>query len=221
MFDHVIFAEASKDYKLEQIQRDISSWLRLIWRKRGQAKEIRDFLENKIFLLLLDNLWKHVELSYLGIPHLTQNRTTKQKVVFTTRLEGVCGKMQAWRMMKVGCLNADATWLLFQEKVGKDALEAHATIPQLAQRVAKECDGLPLALVVIGAAMSTKKTTSEWQNALTLLQKSRLYEIQGMGDKILPQLKFSYNHLPNEIFRRCFLLCSLWPSISKTELIEC
>ncbi|PKU65567.1 disease resistance protein SUMM2 [Dendrobium catenatum] len=132
--------------------------------------------------------------------------------------------MQAWRMMKVECLNEEEAWWLFQDKVGEQTLQAHAMIPQLAQVVAKECDGLPLALAVIGYAMSTKKTPREWRNAITLLKKSRPYGIQGMGDNILSKLKFSYDNLADKILRECFLLCSLWPedhSISKTELIEC
>ncbi|KAI0502332.1 hypothetical protein KFK09_017280 [Dendrobium nobile] len=226
MFDHVIWAVASKDYQLGKLQRDISKWLGLPLRKdrTRQAMEIMDFLKNKSFLLLLDDLWQPIEFADLGIPQLPQNGITKQKVVFTTRLEGVCGEMQARPKMKVECLNEEEAWRLFQEKVGEETLQAHARIPQLARVVAKECDGLPLALVVIGAAMSTKKTPREWQNAITLLQKSRPYEIQGMGDKIFPKLKFSYDNLADEIFRRCFLLCSLWPedhSISKTDLIDC
>ncbi|XP_020703798.1 disease resistance protein SUMM2-like [Dendrobium catenatum] len=226
MFDHVIWAVASKDYKLEKLQRDISNWLHLPLCEdmNQQATEIWHFLENKSFLLLLDDLWQRVALADLGIPQLTQNETKKQKVVFTTQFEGVCGQMQAWRMMKVECLNEEEAWWLFQDKVGEQTLQAHAMIPQLAQVVVKECDGLPLALVLIGSAMSTKKTPREWRDAITLLKKSQPYGIQGIGDNILSKLKFSYDNLTDKILRECFLLCSLWPedhSISKTELIEC
>ncbi|XP_020703799.1 probable disease resistance protein At1g12290 [Dendrobium catenatum] len=226
MFDHVIWAVASKDYKLEKLQREISNWLHLPPCEdiNQQAIEIWHFLENKSFLLLLDDLWQPVELADLGIRQLTQNETKKQKVVFTTRLEGVCGQMQAWRMMTVECLNEEKAWRFFQDKVGEQTLQAHAMIPQLAQVVAKQCDGLPLALVLIGSAMSTKKTPMEWRDAITLLKKSQPFEIQGIGDNILSKLKFSYDNLTDKILRECFLLCSLWPenhSISKTELIEC
>ncbi|KAL0915377.1 hypothetical protein M5K25_015789 [Dendrobium thyrsiflorum] len=226
MFDHVIWAVASKDYKLGKLQRDISKWLGLPLRKDSarQAMEIMDFLKNKSFLLLLDDLWQPVEFADLGIPQPTGNGTKKQKVVFTTRLEDVCEQMQAERKMKVQCLNEEEAWRLFQDKVGEETLQAHAMIPHLARVVAKECDGLPLALAVIGAAMSKKKTPREWRNAISLLRKSRPYEIQGMDDEILRKLKFSYDNLADHNCRKCFLLCSLWPkdhSISKTDLIEC
>ncbi|KAK8962850.1 Disease resistance protein RPS2 [Platanthera guangdongensis] len=230
-FEHVIWTVASKDYKLGKLQRDIARRLGLPLRKDRvlQAKEIFDFLKNKSFLLLLDDLWKPVDLAQVGIPQpigagASGDGAAKQKVVFTTRLEGVCGHMQARPRMKLECLDKDEAWLLFQEKVGEETIRAHARILQLARRVAEECDGLPLALVVIGTAMSTKKTPKEWQNTITLLQKSRSNEIHGMEDKILPKLKFSYDNLTDEIIRKCFLLCSLWPedhSISKTDLIEC
>ncbi|PKA64520.1 Disease resistance protein RPS5 [Apostasia shenzhenica] len=234
LFDHVIWAVATKDYKLHKLQRDIARRLGLPLKKDKvwQAKEIFEFLKNKSFLLLLDDLWHRVDLNELGIPHPSRAGGTgaaaatagRQKVVFTTRLEGVCGQMDSRRKIKMECLKEDEAWALFQEKVGEETLRSHARIPQLARRVAKECDGLPLALVVIGTAMSTKKTPREWQNAITLLQKSQPYQIHGIVDNILPKLKFSYDNLPDEIIRKCFLFCSLWPedfSISKTDLIEC
>ncbi|KAG0491774.1 hypothetical protein HPP92_005172 [Vanilla planifolia] len=225
-FDHVIWAVVSKDYSQGNLRRDIARrlGLHLSDDRDAQAMEIFDFLKNKSFLLLLDDLWQPVDFAAIGIPQPLHYGATNRKVVFTTRLEGVCGQMQTQRKIKLECLNVEDAWRLFQEKVSEETLRAHARIPQLARRVAKECDGLPLALVVIGTTMSTKKTPKEWQNAITLLQKSRLYEIHGLEDKILPKLKFSYDNLANDIIRECFLLCSLWPedfSISKTDLIEC
>lgn len=226
MFDHVVWAVASKDYKPWKLQRDIAKWLGLSFRNDEvqQAMEIMRFLKNKSFLLLLDDLWQPVDFAKLGIPLNFRSGATKQKVVFTTRLEGVCGQMQARSRMKIECLNEEEAWRLFQEKVGEETLQSHVRIPLLARQVAAECGGLPLALVVIGSAMSTKKTQKAWQNAITLLRKSRPHEIHGTDIEILPKLKFSYDNLPDEIFRKCFLLCSLWPedhSISKTDLIEC
>ncbi|KAJ0006799.1 hypothetical protein Pint_30556 [Pistacia integerrima] len=45
-------------------------------------------------------------------------------------------------------------------------------IPQLAKVVAKECGGLPLALVTVSRAMSCKKTPQEWRYAANLLRNS-------------------------------------------------
>ncbi|KAL6137736.1 hypothetical protein ACLB2K_063025 [Fragaria x ananassa] len=59
---------------------------------------------------------------------------------------------------------------LFQEKVGKETLSVDPDIPELAEIVAKECGGLPLALVTVGQAMACKKTPQEWNLAIQILK---------------------------------------------------
>ncbi|KAM1165780.1 hypothetical protein ACFX13_025713 [Malus domestica] len=69
-----------------------------------------------------------------------------------------------------------------QEKVGKEALQSHPDIPKLAQVVANECDGLPLALITVGRAMTCKKTPHEWNHAIRVLKESAS-EFSVMGGK--------------------------------------
>lgn len=99
--------------------------------------------------------------------------------------------MDAQKKIKVECLAWDKAWNLFQEKVGRETLGIHPDIPRLAQTVAKECGGLPLALITVGRAMACKKTTQEWNHAIHILKKSA-HEFSGMEDKVFRLLKFSY-----------------------------
>ncbi|EOY20515.1 Uncharacterized protein TCM_046152 [Theobroma cacao] len=62
---------------------------------------------------------------------------------------------------------------------------SHPNIRDLAQEVAKECGGLPLALVTIGCAMACKTTCEEWKYAIEVLRRSSATSIfQGMGEEI-------------------------------------
>ncbi|KAJ4721582.1 Disease resistance protein family [Melia azedarach] len=88
------------------------------------------------------------------------------KVVFTTRELEVCGGMEAQKSFKVESLRYEDAWRLFEEKVGKETLDSHPNIPELAETVAEKCGGLPLALIVIGRAMACKKTPQEWEHAI-------------------------------------------------------
>ncbi|GMN70862.1 hypothetical protein TIFTF001_055889, partial [Ficus carica] len=108
------------------------------------------------------------------------------------------------------------------EIVGEEAFNAHPEIPSLAEVVAKECGGLPLALVTIGRAMACKRTPQEWNYAIQMLKNSAS-EFSGMGDEVLPLLKFSYDNLASEKIRSCFLYCALFPedaSIQRDNLIH-
>ncbi|KAG5254262.1 NBS resistance family protein [Salix suchowensis] len=174
-----------------------------------KAMDIFNALSQKRFVMLLDDIWERVDLIKLG-------------VVFTTRSEQICGQMEAHKIVKVDCLEPEDAWDLFQKKVGDQTLCFHPGIPELARAVARECGGLPLALITIGRAMACKKTPQEWRHAIEVLKQSAS-KFSGMGDEVFPLLKFSYDNLPDQEIKTCFLYCSLFPEdflINKTELID-
>ncbi|KAI3850098.1 hypothetical protein MKW98_001042 [Papaver atlanticum] len=139
------------------------------------AKAITQVLKKRKFVLLLDDIWGRVDLATVGIPNLKTDHTqeaTNSRVVFTTRSEVVCGFMEAHIKIKVDCLQWDETWSLFQKVVGQQVLSCDPNIPELAKQVAKECLGLPLALVTIGRTMASKRTLQQWQYAIVVLRRS-------------------------------------------------
>ncbi|KAK2651490.1 hypothetical protein Ddye_011346 [Dipteronia dyeriana] len=175
-FDLVIWVVVSKDLQLEKIQENIGKKIGLSdesWKSKSleeKAQDIFKILRKKKFVLLLDDIWERVDLVKVGVPHLNPNITSK--VVFTTRFVAVCGHMEAHKKLKVECLADEEAWKLFQNKVGADALASHPDIPELAKIAAKECGGLPLALITIGRAMACKKTPAEWKYAIQVLGRA-------------------------------------------------
>ncbi|XP_073104230.1 probable disease resistance protein At1g61300 [Elaeis guineensis] len=233
-FDDVIWATVSKQYTVNKLQKIIADSLGMPSpdnqhdeaTEREQATAIFNHLKFRNFLLLLDDLWHKVDLEAVGVPIPSKRPTGlhKHKVVFTTRMEQVCRSMGTHKMIKISCLAVEDAWKLFREMVGQDTLECDPRIPRLAKQVVQECHGLPLSLTVVGKAMSTRKSPKEWQYAIALLRRSKLPEILEKDVDIFPGLKLSYDYLPDDAIRKCFLLCALWPedfSISKIDLIEC
>ncbi|XP_026379441.1 probable disease resistance protein At5g63020 [Papaver somniferum] len=228
-FDKIIWVVVSKDIDIQNIQKQIGKLLGLSWSEEtnidDRAKDITEVLKNKKFVLFLDDIWERVDLATVGIPDLTkdsQEMINISRVVFTTRSESVCGLMEADTKIKVDCLQWGEAWILFQEKVGQQELTNCPNILEIAKQVAKECLGLPLALVTIGRTMASKTTLPQWQYALTVLQKSAS-EFSGMAEEVLAKMKFSYDNLPTEKLKSCFLYCSLYPedySIIKVDLIR-
>ncbi|KDO41954.1 hypothetical protein CISIN_1g041381mg, partial [Citrus sinensis] len=188
----------------------------------GKASGIFNLLSKMKFLLLLDDIWERIDLAKVGVPFPASSRNAS-KIVFTTRLVDVCGLMEAQKTFKVECFADQDAWELFLKKVGQETLESHPDIPELAQTVAKECSGLPLALITTSRAMSSKKRPEERSYAIQMLRRSA-YEFPGMEKEVFRLLKFSYDSLSSDVLRSCLLYCSLFPEdyqISKTELIEC
>ncbi|KAF2297608.1 hypothetical protein GH714_000173 [Hevea brasiliensis] len=149
-FDVVIWVVVSKDLKLEKIQEQI--WKKIgffddKWEKKSlgeRAEELFSILSRKKFVLLLDDIWQRVDLGEIGVPLPTS--PNRSKIVFTTRLQRVGRQMDAEQIIKLKPLDWEEAWELFRKKVG----DVHLDIVPLAQDGAKDCRGLPIALITTG-----------------------------------------------------------------------
>ncbi|XP_052137657.1 disease resistance protein SUMM2-like [Oryza glaberrima] len=218
-FDVVIRVTASKGCSVAKVQDAIVGEQMLVKKDdtESQAVIIYEFLKSKNFLILLDDLWEHVDLDKVGIPNKVSSiGNYKQKLLLTTRSESVCGQMgvKNGQRIKVDCLDETDAWHLFKENVGTEIIENHPLVLKLAKEVANELAGLPLALIVVGRAMSTKRHPREWQNCIDFLQQSRLNEIEGpvcYEESVFARLKLSYEYLSDTNLKDCFTSCALWP----------
>ena len=224
-FDVVIWVVVSKTPNLDEVQNEI--WEKVgfcddKWKSKSRhlkAKDIWKALNEKRFVMLLDDLWEQMNLLEVGIP--PPHQQNKSKLIFTTRSLDLCGQMGAQKKIDVKSLAWKDSWHLFQKYVGEDTLNSDPEIPEQAEIVARECCGLPLVIITIGRAMASKVTPQDWKHAIRVLHTSAS-KFPGMGDPVYPRLKYSYDSLPTKIVQSCFLYCSLFPedfSIDKEALI--
>eukprot|EP00261_Vitis_vinifera_P022945 XP_010654633.1 PREDICTED: probable disease resistance protein At5g63020 isoform X3 [Vitis vinifera] len=174
IFEIAIWVVVSRPASVEKVQEVIRNKLNIPedrWRNRTEdekAVEIFNVLKAKRFVMLLDDVWERLDLQKVGVP--SPNSQNKSKVILTTRSLDVCRDMEAQKSLKVKCLREDEAINLFKKKVGETTLNSHSDIPQLAEIAAKECQGLPLALITIGRAMAGKNTPQEWERAIQMLK---------------------------------------------------
>ncbi|XXG82627.1 hypothetical protein AAC387_Pa10g0533 [Persea americana] len=81
----------------------------------------------------------------------------------------VCDAMESQVRIAVNVLSEQDSWSLIREKAG--GIEDTHSLNDLAWKVAKECGGLPLAIVTLGRALRNKDELV-WENALLELQKN-------------------------------------------------
>ncbi|XP_031263821.1 disease resistance protein SUMM2-like [Pistacia vera] len=228
-FGVVIWVTVSKEVNLDGIQEVIRHKLQIpdeTWKTKtdehSRATEICRSLGGKKFVLLLDDLWERIDLREMGIPDLSYHQNWS-KIVFTTRSKDVCDSMDpAVQKFEVNWLSFEESFDLFQQCVKEDVLNSHPEIPELAKTVAKECKGLPLALITIGRAMSNRRKPEEWRYAINTL-RSQPSEFTDMESHVFRVLRFSYDSLRDDKHKNCFLYCSMFPEdhmIRKDELIE-
>ncbi|KAL0720835.1 hypothetical protein Bca4012_035434 [Brassica carinata] len=225
-FDFVIWVGVSQHLRVEKIQEEIGKKLGFHgeeWNQkdeRQKANDIHNFMKEKRFTLLLDDVWTKVDLTKIGVPPPTKKN--KCKIAFTTRSREVCVQMGVADPIEVQSLAENDAWDLFQMKLAGGHAN-RSKIQEMARKVAERCHGLPLALNVLGETMSCKKNVREWSDALQVLTSSPPIKFAGTEDEVLPILKYSYDSLKGEKLKSCFLYCAMFPAgymLSKDSLVN-
>ncbi|PPR80323.1 hypothetical protein GOBAR_AA40391 [Gossypium barbadense] len=225
-FSKVIEVVVSQKSIIENIQDKIADFLFLEFKsktKKGRAEELWLRMEKEEVLIILDDMWNEVHLNDIGIP-LNENGKGC-KIILTTRLMKVCESMKCQVFVPIDVLDDNEAWTLFRmkanlhERVSRDILEE-------AEKVAKECKGLPVAIVTLATALKSTKIRKGWEVACEKLESSRLVEIGNIGEEEKNAylcIKISYEHLKKETNQKCFLLCALYPedhSIDVEDLVR-
>ncbi|XP_057486919.1 disease resistance protein At4g27190-like isoform X2 [Actinidia eriantha] len=218
LFDEVVISVVSQSPDEKKIQGEIADMLGLEFDEEsasGRASRLHARLSSiQKILVILDDVWKRIELSDIGIPFGDAHKGCK--ILLTSRNEEVCDDMGAQTKFPVEVLPKEEAWNLFKEmaRITDDATNLHST--QMA--VANECRGLPIAIVTVGRALNGKGDESSWNSALEQLRKSIGKNIRGVEKDVFKLLEWSYNYLESEEAKKCFLLCSLFPEDSNIPI---
>ncbi|KAL2234073.1 disease resistance protein At4g27190 [Sesamum indicum] len=214
------YQEAESD--LRKIQNLIAERLKLELREESMetrtSKLRARLMMEKTFVLILDDVWNPIDLDRLGIPEPQVLRGGK--IILTTRSSDVCSQM-ADVPLKIEALNEDEAWSLFCKSAGDVA--TWEEIEPLAKAITEECGGLPLAINVVGASLKRKSVVEVWKDALNALRRSEPPIGSGLEDKVYNPIKWSYDLLPDECMKSCFLFCCLFPEdylIDKKRLVR-
>jgi disease resistance protein RPS2 len=216
-FDHVIYVEVGQQQHLSTVQHNIAAQLGLALGQdescMSRSASIYNFLKERRFLLLIDDLWQMLDLVNVGVPQgSTQvGPRNRQMVIITTRLQHVCHGMQAHaHVIVLQRLKSDQAWSLFEVNAGRDKLtNSNSQIKGYAKRIVEKCGGLPLALKIVGQAMASKRSEHEWEHTVMLLQQSQFHKVPDAGSDLYHVLYVSYDQLPDERTKQCFLFVVL------------
>ncbi|KAL7235662.1 hypothetical protein ACSBR1_019036 [Camellia fascicularis] len=226
-FDIVIWLTVSKEgskknLSREHLQQAIVQRMEIKMEGASNADKVaqRIFkeLKGKKYLLLLDDVKEDLNLNEIGIPESNNGC----KIVLTTRLRQVCSSMVD-RVIKVTYLSLDEAWKMFQDVLGSPKLIANQKIRKLAWRVCKECSGLPLLIEKVANTFRLKNTEYLWSDGLNSWRMWPEKECQGIRE-MYKLLKFCYDDLDDDMYKKCFLYGALYPEdsdINTDYLLEC
>ncbi|KAJ4721772.1 Disease resistance protein [Melia azedarach] len=203
LFDSVIFVEVTQNVDKMKIQKEVAENLGLTVSQEEtqstRARKLYQRLENeKRILIILDNVWAHLDLKEIGIPLADQYEGCQ--VLLTARsVEVLSTKMSSQRNFQVRLLDAEEAWTFFKKMAG-EYIEGRK-LKSVATEVANKCAGLPIVIVTIARALANKELFV-WENALQQLRVSSSENIQDIHASI----ELSYNHLETEALKKTLLL---------------
>ncbi|CDP11055.1 unnamed protein product [Coffea canephora] len=167
------------------------------------ARQLREHLGARRCLIVLDDIWSTDAWDSLkdAIP-VSEHGT---KILLTTRIRDVAVHVDPdGYCHELHLLKPEESWELLRMKSlrGRSGLRKKMLI---GKEMLKYCGGLPLAVVVLGGILRTKKTLREWnevhENIESYLDKGEKIGKEGEVPKILA---YSYYDLPWQL-KPCFL----------------
>jgi disease resistance protein RPS2 len=115
-------------------------------------------------------------------------------------------------------LSKDEAWMLFRRTAFKGN-GVPTDIEEYATQIADECQGIPLAISLVAAAMMGKTTVDEWKASLSSIKNA---DPSSFPDTLDPQLyrplRWAYDALPNSELKNCFLYCAMYPKDQKIPM---
>ncbi|KAH6832301.1 hypothetical protein C2S53_005650 [Perilla frutescens var. hirtella] len=185
--------------------------------RRKDEQELSQLVANNLssgkFLIVMDDVWHPNDWDRLKAALPSGNN--KGKILITSREETVGTRASLPRAPhKLRFFNPEESWeLLRLEALGQ--LDCPTDLNSLGRLIANDCDGLPLAIVVIGGILATKYSASDigatrraWDKVSKRVSTHLTKE--DPGNRMNKFISLSYDKLPHHL-RACFLYLGMFP----------
>ncbi|KAM3405701.1 hypothetical protein ACQJBY_008300 [Aegilops geniculata] len=183
------------------------------------VQDLTDALSKKKFLVVMDDVWNQEAWeNVLRTPILNAADTQPgSRVLVTSRKVDVVRSMGA-SILRVDTLNDEDAWCLLKKQLPHPQVGVGIDFDELkdiGMKIVKNCDGLPLAIKVMGGLLSKRDPKEhDWE---VVLHKYLWWEEEGGSQGELNySLSLSYDDLSPDL-KQCFLYYSLLPKGSGFE----
>ncbi|XP_039044469.1 putative disease resistance protein RGA3 [Hibiscus syriacus] len=178
-------------------------------------KQLRDELNKKKYLLVLDDIWNEDRERWDSLKDLLMGGAKGSRIIVTTRYHTVAKITSLCQPYVLKGLSDDDAWSLFKEIAfeRRPADSTNSAFVETGKQISEMCRGVPLVIRTIAGTLSYIETEHEWLS----FKDNELARIPQKDDKILPTLKLSYDHLPSHM-KHCFAYCRLYPKDHKIDV---
>ncbi|KAL3739992.1 hypothetical protein ACJRO7_021299 [Eucalyptus globulus] len=169
-------------------------------RGRETTERVDDMGQLRKYLLVIEDLCFLASEQWGSLRSLLMGGSQGSKILITTQSFSVADFPSTSSFYRLKALRTESSVDLLMKMACQEEEETRNPIKvDIGRRIVRICDGIPLAIRMIGSLLFSKKTEAEW---LHLLPETSEFS------KNLPQL--SYIHLPCHL-KQCFAFCSLFP----------
>ena len=204
-FDFRAWATISQQYDVVQILKQILSS-----KEESSSTTTVDQLGDKLYkkllcnryLIVLDDMWSSQVWDEIKI--FFPDNGSRSRVVITTRLSNLgCGFP-----FVIDLLDEDRSWKLFCQNAFGDDVDCPFELEKFGKKIARQCRGLPLSIVVIGGHLRKSSRTEDYWEFVADNMNSILTCAE--DEQCLNILYLSYSHLPVYL-KPCFLYMGMFP----------
>ncbi|XP_059649478.1 putative late blight resistance protein homolog R1B-16 isoform X2 [Cornus florida] len=154
-------------------------------------------LKAKKYLIVIDDIWELK--AWNGLKRYFPNDNNGSRIIFTSRQRAVAVALHA-QPHCLRFLNPDESWDLLRHKTFRG--ESYPPeLEEIGKEIAKKCQGLPLAILVIAGVLAKKDKVKYWWRQVA---ESVSSYIVTDPEQCMDTLALSYDHLPCHL-KPCFL----------------
>ncbi|KAJ6376035.1 hypothetical protein OIU77_000911 [Salix suchowensis] len=168
---------------------------------------LRESLEDKKFLLVLDDLWNENPAKWDELKDFLRAGAGGSMILGTTRgnrVASMVGTMPTYNLP--GLPHDDCLALFVNYAFQKEQEKQYPNLLKIGEEIVRKCGGVPLAVRTLAGQLFSNTDEQEWVR----IKDTELWKTEQKGNDILPALRVSYEQLPSDL-KRCFAYCSLFP----------
>ncbi|XP_031286147.1 putative disease resistance protein RGA3 [Pistacia vera] len=184
-------------------------------------KRFREEIEDKRYLLVLDDVWNENPNTWDQLKNLLLNGARGSKILVTTHSEQVAKitSKHSFHIHPLRELAKDKSWSLFKQIAFEHGIEPKdSKLVEIGKEIVAKCGGVPLVIKTIGNLLYGNNKEDDWLQ----FKDNKMSKIIQKESDILPILKLNNDHLPSHL-KQCFAYCAQFPKdceIEKQKLIH-
>ncbi|KAI3409221.1 uncharacterized protein J3R85_019579 [Psidium guajava] len=209
------------EFEVKKIIRDIIQSLdheanRDSWSLEMLQNHLRNLVENKRCLFVMDDVWEVRREDWLGLRDLLEGVSEGSRVIVTSQNKSIASTMGPVPPYNLGSLSSEDSLTLFTKWAFDEGQEKnYPDLMVIAEQIVSKCGGNPMAVKTLGSLLYSKHNPRDWESV-------RDSEIWQLETDILPSLRISYDLMPSYL-KQCFAYCSIFPKnyeFNSLELIQ-